>query len=382
LTPTTNAPNRSNGAKTADELLGKIKRKLINNTRHKLRPTLCNRLDGMKKFLDVGFRIEINTLLRSRGPTMPLADLLALKKTLELAEESPGDGAANLISVGDDELKQIGSRYGEEGLFRLCLLAMKSDRREFAYFHQISYPWWEDIRKTEKPLTYDNAQLSACRDLERFASNLLQPSLSRKLYVPGRSLGYVVYGLGGPRILVSHAFRGASAVGYDFYSDSLDLVTSLIARGYGGTFLLLDYLPGLNYEIHGLPAWLLWFSKISVHSDLVLFVTEGQDGLSNSQVQESEYTPDWVRKNIVQFPKGELSWAIEQPSDHMDLDPIVILEGRKLTWEEYLEYERKNSRDFVQDYLRVHTPEHGIIRMDEDGEIVQYPGNWPMYQDL
>jgi hypothetical protein len=83
-----------------------------------------------------------------------------------------------------------------------------------------------------------------------------------------------VYGLGGPRILVSHPFQGRTEDIYDLYANSIDVVTSLCLRGYRGTFHLLDYLPGLNPEIEGVPAWALWFSIIAAHSDLIIFVKE------------------------------------------------------------------------------------------------------------
>jgi len=77
--------------------------------------------------------------------------------------------------------------------------------------------------------------LPAPVDLSRLNLNVLRPSLSRKIYNPGRHEGYVVYGLGGPRILVSYPFHGATDEEYDVYTNSIDAVTSLTMRGYHGT---------------------------------------------------------------------------------------------------------------------------------------------------
>ncbi len=120
----------------------------------------------------------------------------------------------------------------------------------------------------------DNERLPAGDVVGDFNCNVLQPSLSRKLYNPGRHPGYLVYGLGGPRILVSHPFRGATGELYDVYANSADVVTSLILDGYNGSFLFLDNLVGLNTDVRGVPAWLVWFSLIAVHSDIVLFIRE------------------------------------------------------------------------------------------------------------
>ena len=307
---------------------------------------------------------------------MSLTEVLAIKKGSLEVEEKP-DGLINLASIGDDEWERVEKMYGKEGLFRLFLLATGHSRFDFEHFHDLAYPWWEAIAKHEVSLAYDNGLLPATRDLDRFASNVLQPSLSRKLYRPGRNFGHIVYGIGGPRILVSHPFRGGSRYHYDLYNNSVDVVTSLMTKGYNGTFLFLDYLPGLHYEAHGLPAWLVWFSKIAVHSDLVLFITEGNGELTPSQAREGSYTPDRVWKKIVRFPKGELSWAKIQPADP---SMRIYHEGKKLSWEEYLEYERKYSQTFVAQYVRDDIPNDRIICLNEEGEITQYPLNWPIYQ--
>jgi hypothetical protein len=94
------------------------------------------------------------------------------------------------------------------------------------------------------------------------------------------------------------------------------VVTSLMVRGYFGTFLLLDSLEGLNRQHFGQPGWLIWFSIIAAHSDLVLFVREKGKALSGSQLQEAAFTPNRVGKKIVELNSGELTWAKQD-----DVDP-------------------------------------------------------------
>jgi hypothetical protein len=55
---------------------------------------------------------------------------------------------------------------------------------------------------------------------------------------PRTTSGYR-YGLGGPKILVSHPPRGALGELYDPYVNSGEVMTNLILAGYSGTFLLL-----------------------------------------------------------------------------------------------------------------------------------------------
>jgi hypothetical protein len=229
----------------------------------------------------------------------------------------------------------------------------------------------------EVPLIPDNERLPECADLGRFTANLLQPSLSRKMYQPGRKHGYLVYGLGGPRILVSHPFRGSTSALYDMYTNASDVYTSLALAGYTGSFLFLDLLPGLNAEVHGLPGWLLWFSKIAVHSDLVLFVTEGDGGLSPSQILESRYTPDRVLKKVVNFPAGEFRWAEQIPD--LPVEWIIGADGKLVEPADDLAFEAEYSRPFVDGYLRTGIPADGLVRLDEDGSFVVYPPGYPVY---
>jgi hypothetical protein len=163
----------------------------------------------------------------------------------------------------------------------------------------------------QRELECDNNKLPQCEDLAKFNSHVISPSLSRKLYRPGLNHGFLVYGLGGPKILISHPFQGIRGDKYDLYNNSSEVISTLHNQGYYGRLLLFDYVPGLNFEIQGVPAWVLWFSIIAAHSDLVLFIKEYDQGFSQAQKQEIEFTPDRVQKKIVEIPHQDFIWTKE-----------------------------------------------------------------------
>jgi hypothetical protein len=224
-------------------------------------------------------------------------------------------------------------------------------------------------------LACDNDRLPQSDRLTEFNSTVLQPSLARKLYNPGRHPGYLVYGLGGPKILVSHPFRGAKGELYDIYGNSLDVVTSLMMRGYRGTFLFFDYLPGLNFEMEGVPAWLLWFSLVAGHSDLVVFVKYGGE-FGRSQEFEAEFTPNRVQKKIVEIPDGELQWAEEH--EFREIDFYAAGEAGS-TKEDFYRVEAEHAKPFLDGYVHPGVPD-ALIRIDESGQAMQFPLDYPMYE--
>lgn len=187
----------------------------------------------------------------------------------------------------------------------------------------------------------------------KFLWNLVQPSLSRKLYRAGRHHGSVVYGLGGPRILVSHPYRGIDGEAYDLYNNSIDVVSSLHMRGFYGTFHFLDYLPGLNYDIEGVNAWLLWFSLIAGHSDLVLYIKEYEGDFGASQQEEIELTLDRVQKKIVEIPHDELKWVKESP-EVADMPVLYVGQDGMMTQEEWYATEADHAAPLVTELLNGH----------------------------
>ncbi len=143
----------------------------------------------------------------------------------------------------------------------------ETDLRHFSGYVRDSLRLSMLFDQARAPLEPDNSSLPADSVIGRFAHNVLNPSLSRKLYNPGCQQGYVVYGLLRPRVLVSVPFKGATEYLYDVFSNSLDVATGLNIRGYFGTFLMFDCVHGLNQEVDGIPAWLIFFSLIAAHSD-------------------------------------------------------------------------------------------------------------------
>ena len=144
----------------------------------------------------------------------------------------------NLSLVESEKLEAIHQEFGEPGLFKIMYLISSHGASEFKHFFALISDdlTFRNIARTRGIVTdidYDNAAMPAGPELARLNSNVIQPSLSRKLYNPGTHPGYLVHGLGGPRILVSLPFVGAATHLYDVYANSLDVVTSLWAHGWG-----------------------------------------------------------------------------------------------------------------------------------------------------
>lgn len=145
-----------------------------------------------------------------------------------------------------------------------------------------------------------------------------------------------------------------------------------MVRGYFGTFLLLDSLEGLNRQHFGQPGWLIWFSIIAAHSDLVLFVREKGKALSGSQLQEAAFTPNRVGKKIVELNSGELTWAKQDDVDPSTPIWYIGLKGT-VSAEEWETNQLEMAGPFIQGYKRDVFPDDRLIVLHEDGGISEYP---------
>jgi hypothetical protein len=288
----------------------------------------------------------------------------------------------NLAKVSEEAIAQVHEHWGESGLLQLLILAMSTDAREFDHFYGLTKGILAleneiDGGKTQS-IQYDNASLPSGNRLSAFATNVLNPSLSRKLYRAGTHHGSLVYGLGGPRILVSHPFQGYDPdIFYDVYANSIDVVTSLNLRGYHGTFHFLDHMPGLDYELAGFPAWALWFSVIATHSDIVLFVKEYEGAFGKSQQLEVALTPDRVRKKIVEIPHDELSWA-RKPDPIEGAEKLYVTEQGSISKEEWNRWEASHAAPFIDSYVAGRFPSDRLIVLRED-RVDEYPLDFPVY---
>lgn len=325
--------------------------------------------------------IDQNRLLHAPGKELPKDQLLLLRRAAQLGGEKVGR-QLNLATVPESLIHRIDAAYGAEGLFQLVMLAMAHEPADFAHFLD-PLEWilaLEEMAAKQAPerLTYDNSTLKQSPVLRQFKTNVMQPSLSRKLYRAGRHHGSLVYGLGGARILVSHPFQGRTDDIYDLYSNSVDVVTSLCLRGYRGTFHLLDYLPGLNQEIHGVPAWLLWFSVIAAHSDLVIYVKEYEGDFQWAQRLEIEMAPNRVRKKVVCIPHDELMWT-KKADIPAGLRSIYVGEKGIVSEEEWFKMEAEHAMPFISNYPRSGITDDCLVRIDESGDITQFPLDYPVY---
>ncbi len=328
-------------------------------------------------------RIRQNRLLHVPGRTIDLEQFLLLRMVSEKGKELAGQ-ELNFSWIPERLIRQIYDIYGGEGLYQLTFLAMAHDQSECMHFIEpLEYILAVDeIAKSKQSeiLLCDDPSLKQSPKLNRFTSNILQPSFSHKLYRAGRHHGSLVYGVGGPRILVSHPFQGRVEDIYDLYANSIDVVTSLCLRGYRGTFHFLDYIEGLNHEVEGMPAWLLWFSIIAGQSDLVIFVKEYEDDFHWAQKLEIEMTPDRVQKTVVAIPHQELTWA-KKADLPGGLKSIYIGENGLMNEQEWLQWEGEHAAPFIQNYIRQGLPSDCLFVVNEAGGITKYPMDYPLYRD-
>lgn len=309
------------------------------------------------------WRIRTNRLLEGAENTATLEQAMA---GILLAHEP----------VSLDEIVKVHDAYGEGGLYRFIYLAGTHKGDEYERFRAVIWALIVIAGLPEMEPSLDNDVLPQGDALDRFNHNVLLPSFARKLYNPGRHPGYLVYGLGGPKILVSHPFAGGKGE-YAVYVNSGEVMKNLMLQGYSGTFLLLDNLRGLNREIDGVPSWLLWFSLIAAHSDVVLFLRERNGDFTDAQRQEIAFTPDRVQKKVVEI--DELTWAEEAAPDHGPL-PITYLGTSGLMSEaEWLAEEAKHAGPMIDHYAAPGLPRDRLVRIAEGGERTAFPLDYPIY---
>jgi len=339
--------------------------------------------------------IPINRLLRGKVDFMPLEDILNLHRALKLGMDVGSTSlTVNMNSISEVDIRDVYESYGGAGLRKLVFMLSTTPAQDFShFFDSIKFDLLfsgfikkiksegeeENIGWKEENLISDNDTLKQSDTLSGFNWNVIQPDLSWKLFLPGVRHGFLVYGLGEPRILVSHPFQGINGEDYDVYTNSLDVVTSLRSRGYSGSFLFLDCLHGLNKVSNGAPHWAQWFSIIAKHSDLVLFIKEYDGAFNESQKLEIDLTPDMVQKKIIEIPHDELKWA--QISDDIPEHSIFSdSDGNIITEEEYRKFEAEFAIQLISGYERSSFPDDRTIRIDEDGNINEYGFEESIYE--
>lgn len=345
--------------------------------------------EAIEIMLTQPYSIPINLLNRGGEKEISLQDILALydylieARKLGYTDVEKTHLYRNITSVSKEDIERIHKRYGPKGLFNLVFLAQTNSIEEFYHVFRlvgdnlIFLDIFDDQKISEFTkdssliLSFDNSRLKACHGLNNFDHNVFNPEAARKVFSPGSKPGYVVYGLGGPRILVSHPFKGRGKLSYAVYENSVDVVTSLNVRGYYGTFLFLDHIGGLEYEVHGIPAWLAWFSYIASLSDLVLFVKEHDGDFGASQKMEIDYTPDRVNKKIIEVPSNELQWAKASEEDlpMISIGPNSIRQNEGF---DQLVADKTHAKSFIEMYARNGFPKDRVVRVIEGGEIEEY----------
>lgn len=330
-------------------------------------------------------RIPTNRLLAGPEPGMALDEALAFATMATLAGglglDRHAEGVANAAALDEATLRRFHRLWGEPGLGRVLRLAMSHPAADFARHQRVQRAMADLVERGDvagwRHLLVEDASMPAGTALHGCNDNVLQPSLSRKLFNAGHAFGAITYGLGGPRILVSHPFRGADGELYGAYENSLDLALALVARGYHGRMLFLDNLLALNEPVAGVPAWLLWFSLIAAHADLVVFVTVARPGLSPAQTRELAMTPARVHRVRVTVAEDELA-----PVERVTPERVVIIGERgRMSPEELraVERERMGAMPLVRQYAQGSAPRDAIFVIDEQGHLAHHPADVVTY---
>lgn len=326
-------------------------------------------------------KIKTHKLLRGVPPTLSYEALKRVRThangLLAGADPETSTFLRNLCVLSHQEIFDLYARYGEEGLFNLSILLYSKD---FEWFYPlIAFDLKGERRTEETHLWLDNAAISVHPKVKTFQTNVFKPALAQKIFQPGTHHGFVCYGLEGPRILVSHPFRGNTKEieTYDIYRNSADVVLRLMERGYRGTFLFLDYLAGLNEEIEGIPAWALWFSFVATQADLVVYIKEYEGDFGYAQQLELTYVSDYTQKKIEEIPSAALSWAKKAVTQAKEI--IYIGENGPLTKEEFYAFEASFAKPFMEEFIHPDLPLEPFIQVTEEGEIQLFPLDFDLY---
>ena len=325
-------------------------------------------------------QIKTNSILGGNANETPLDHLLQLSEFARHAR-SQGELDNNLHLLNDGLIRSVCRRYGGHGLTGLLVLAMSHEEWEFNHFIgylRISLALQDAVERTE-PIELDNDQLLADQSLHFFNTTYFQTTLARPLYAAGRHPGSLVYGVSGPRILVSHPFQGIAGDIYNMYDNTSDLVAALMHKGFHGRFHFLDYLSGLDVEINGVPRWAIWFSIIAQHSDLVIFVKRFEEGFGPSQILESQVTPDWVPKKIVQILITDIQNA-ETPATDPNVNRAYCAENGLVSKDEWDSMQRQHSGPHLDFWSRGIIPKDRFVHMREDGKVDEYPLDFPLFR--
>jgi hypothetical protein len=279
-------------------------------------------------------------------------------------------------SISARQLEDVNALYGPSGLYKLLLLSAKEAPTRFTHFSSLIISSLSKHSTYMHVTKYDNADLPQASCVSRFNSNVLMSSLSRELYNPGCRHGTLVYGLGGPKILISHSFRDVDGeISCDSYRVSLEIIRALMTRGYTGTFLFIDNPFEPDLKIQGYQASLLWFSMISVHSDMVIFVRGSGEKFGRTQKNEIEVTPDRVQKKIVDLSREEV-YRLREP--HRTSSYAVNEKGASSG--RLGKMEAHTIELLLREYVRPGWPNDRLIKIEESGEIREYPLAYRAYR--
>lgn len=318
--------------------------------------------------------VRMNTLLHTDDVVFGPDETRAALKQLRAQR---GSVRSNARAITPQILDEVHRQYGGIGLANLLLLVGLEPENSFPFFlgNSLYLMYIEQSVGAGEPLAVDNAVPPQGPLVDAVYSNIYDPWLSKALYAPGTHPGYIVYGLGSPRILVSHPFFNLVGEVYSVYEHTRPAAIELFTRGYHGATLFVDYLHGLNSRIGDVPRWLAWFSLIAVHSDLVVFIDKDGLGLTEYQLLEAQATPDRVRKILVPLSTEQL-----KHDDTAALQAAAEITGEVVELDGTNEFEAQHSDLFLRQYIKAvgAAPMPGF----RDDVIYQYDKSMNRYHTL
>ena len=323
------------------------------------------------------YRIVRNVLLAGEGKGLDLERFLTLKKVADLGDASFMGREANLALITEDFARQVHEAYGDAGLLELVLLVRGQDRPDVTHF----------LEPIEGIMALDSAvdepeemELVPDADLPRafdgsapLATRALRTDWARRLYRPGLHAAASVYGLGGPRILVSCPRSEG-----ELLSGARQVLTGLLVRGFRGRFHVLGPSQGLDAQVNGLAAQDAWFSLVAAHSDLVVFVRDSARGLDARQERELCFLPPWVRAKIVDLPASG-GQGDSLPVSSGEAPRVYFEDGAILSEEAWRRKEAERSIALVREFVTGQGPRDRWSCRDEAGRVTEYPLDFDVY---
>jgi len=247
-----------------------------------------------------------------------------INKEQDDLKSTMNDAVNNLAYLSDGICKEVHNLYGGEGLNRIFLIAVSQDRRSFESYYdnllcaRFAKDVSEIVKNDQRALVFLRNKYWSQNRLSQFRLNITDPVVSQFLYRPGRHEASITAGLGGPRILVSMPFLRDPEWTSPREAEILNTHNLLAAKGIFGLIRCHYFSSKLEAKKIDTPLWLLWFSLVASHSDLVLFLKSKEDGFTRNQDLEISMLPSYLNYAVIECSNEELCLIREEKPTEID----------------------------------------------------------------